>query len=133
VVRLVGGCEHLGLVDVIHAKRLEDLRFGEVADAGLGHDRDRHRGLDALDHLRIAHAGDATITANVGRYPLEGHDGRRTRVFGDLGLVGRDHIHDHAALEHLREAPLHSERPGLVRLTHHLAILKVALSHSAQY
>ena len=46
VVRLVGRGEHLALVDVVDAERLEDLRLGEVPDAGLGHDRDGHRRLD---------------------------------------------------------------------------------------
>ena len=40
VVGLVGRRQHLGLVDVVDAERLEDLRLDEVADAGLGHDRD---------------------------------------------------------------------------------------------
>ena len=34
VVRLVGRREHLALVDVVDAERFEDLRLGEVADAG---------------------------------------------------------------------------------------------------
>ena len=50
VVRLVGGGEDLGLVDVVDLEGLEHLRLGEVPDAGLGHDRDGHRLLDALDH-----------------------------------------------------------------------------------
>src|SRR5207302_3166329 len=29
--------------------------------------------------------------------------------FGDLGLLGRDHIHDHAALQHLGQSPLDPE------------------------
>ena len=41
VVRLVGRGEHLALVDVVDAERLEDLGLDEVADAGLGHHRDR--------------------------------------------------------------------------------------------
>ena len=47
VVRLVGRRQHLGLVDVVDAERLEHLRLDEVADAGLGHDRDGHRVHDA--------------------------------------------------------------------------------------
>ena len=42
VVDLVGRGEHLGLVDVVDAERLQDLGLDEVADAGLGHDRDGH-------------------------------------------------------------------------------------------
>ena len=43
VVALVRRGEDLGLVDVVHAQGLEDLRLDEVADAGLGHDRDATR------------------------------------------------------------------------------------------
>ena len=43
VVGLVGGREHFALVDEVDAELLQDLRLGEVADARLGHDRDRDR------------------------------------------------------------------------------------------
>ena len=43
VVGLVGGGQDLGLVDVVDLERLEDLSLGEVADPGLGHDRDASR------------------------------------------------------------------------------------------
>ena len=111
VMRLVGRREHLALVDVVDAERLEDLRLGEVADAGLGHHRDGDRGLDALDHLRIAHAGHATVTTDVGGHPLERHHRDGARVFGDLGLLGRDDVHDDAALQHLGQPPLHANVP----------------------
>jgi hypothetical protein len=52
VVDVVGGREHLGLVDVVDAQRLEDLRLHKVANPGLGHDRDRDGRLDLLDHLQ---------------------------------------------------------------------------------
>ena len=109
-LRLVGRRQHLGLVDVVDAERLEDLRLDEVADAGLGHDRDGHRVHDPVDHRRVAHAGDAAGGADVGRHALERHDGDGAGVLGDLGLLGRDDVHDDAALEHLGEALL--GRPG---------------------
>jgi hypothetical protein len=43
VVHVVGRRQHLGLVDVVDAELLQHLRLDEVADAGLRHDRDRHR------------------------------------------------------------------------------------------
>ena len=43
VVQLVRRGEDLRLVDVVDAQRLEHLRLDEVADARLGHDRDRDR------------------------------------------------------------------------------------------
>ena len=88
VVRLVGRAQHLGLVDVVDTERLEHLRLGEVADPALGHHRDRDDLLDALDHRRVAHAGDAAVAADVGGHPLERHHGRRAGVFGDLRLLG---------------------------------------------
>ncbi len=113
VVDLVGRGQDLGLVDVVDLERLEHLRLGEVADPGLGHDRDRHRLLNAPDHLRIGHPGHAAVTADVGGNALQRHHGGGAGVLGDLGLLGRDHIHDHAALEHLGEAGLDGEG-GLV-------------------
>ena len=87
----------------------EDLGLDEVADADLRHDRNRDRILDLLDHLRVRHAGNAAVPADVGRYPFEGHDRAGAGVLGDLRLFGVDHIHDHTALEHLCQACLDSE------------------------
>src|SRR5450759_5926899 len=50
--------------------------------------------------------------ADVGRDALEGHDGHRARVLGDLRLFDRDDVHDHAALEHLGEAGLDAQGRG---------------------
>jgi hypothetical protein len=110
VVGLVSRGEDLGLVDVVDAERLEHLGLDEVADASLGHHRDGHGVHDPGDHLGIGHAGHAAGLADVGRHALERHDGDRTGVLGDLGLVGGDDVHDDAALEHLGEALL--GRPG---------------------
>src|SRR5262249_59843509 len=85
---------------------VQHLRFDEVTDAGLGHHRNRDRADDALDHVRVAHPGHATLDADVGGYPLERHDGHRTGVLRDLRLIRGDDIHDHAALEHLGHAAL---------------------------
>jgi hypothetical protein len=113
VVRLVRGREDLGLVDVVHVERLEHLRLDEMADAHLGHHRDRDGLLDALDHRGVAHARDAAVAAYVRRYALERHHRGRTGGLRQLRLLGRDHVHDHAALEHLGEACLDSEGAGL--------------------
>jgi hypothetical protein len=81
-----------------------------VADTRLGHDGDRHGFLDALDHRRVAHAGNPAVAANVRRDALERHHRRRAGVLRDPRLLGRDDVHDHAALQHLGEARLDSER-----------------------
>src|SRR5450759_3031731 len=112
VVLLVGRGQDLGLVDVVDAEGLQDLRLDEVADAALRHDGDRHAGHDGFDDRRVGHAGHAAGGADVGRDALEGPDGHRARVLGDLRLFDRDDVHDHAALEHLGEAGLDAQGRG---------------------
>ena len=51
VVSFVGGGEHFGLVDEVDAEFLQDLGFGEVADAALGHDRDGNGVDDCANEL----------------------------------------------------------------------------------
>jgi len=41
VVLFVSRRQDLGFVDVVDVECFEDLRLGEVADTGLGHDRNR--------------------------------------------------------------------------------------------
>ena len=83
---------------------LQDLGFGEVADAGLGHDGDGDGGHDLLDELGVGHAGDAAFGADHGGDALEGHDGDGAGFFGDAGLLDVHDVHDDAAFEHLGEA-----------------------------
>ena len=109
VVGLVGGGEDLGLVDEVDAERLQDLGFGEVADAGLGHDGDGDGVDDLLDELGVGHAGDAAFGADHGGYALEGHDGDGAGLLGDAGLLDVHDVHDDAALEHLGEAGLETQ------------------------
>ena len=89
VVRFVGRGEHLRLVDVVDAERLQHLRLGEVPDAALGHHRDGDGLLDAFDHRRVAHARDAAVAADVGGHALERHHRDRAGVLGDLRLLRR--------------------------------------------
>jgi hypothetical protein len=42
---------------------LQDLCLEEVADPGLGHDRDGYGVNDFVDHVRIEHAGYAALGA----------------------------------------------------------------------
>src|ERR1700716_2603492 len=90
VVLLVGRRQHLGLVDVIDAERLEDLGLDEVADPGLRHHRDGHRGLDLLDQAGIAHPRYAAVPPDVGGHALERHHRARPGLLGDPGVVGGD-------------------------------------------
>ena len=90
MVRVVGGREHLALVDVVDLERLEDLRLDEVADAALGHHRDGHGLLDLADLVRVGHAGDAALHADVGRHALERHHRDGAGLLGDARLLGVD-------------------------------------------
>ena len=112
VVRGVGRRQHLALVDVVDLERLEHLRLDEVADAALGHHRDRDGLLDLADLVRVGHARDAALATDVGRHALERHHGDGAGVLGDARLLGVGDVHDHPALEHLGEAALDPHRPG---------------------
>jgi hypothetical protein len=112
VIGVVGRGEDLGLVDVVDAQALQDLCLDEMPDPGLGHHRDRHRGDDRIDHVRIAHPRHPALRTDVGRNPLESHDSNSARIFGDLRLLGGDDVHDHAALEHLGHTALDTRGSG---------------------
>src|SRR4051812_27256227 len=109
VVGLVGRREDLGLVDVVDLERFENLGLGEVPNPRLRHHRDRHRLLNLLDDAGACHPRDTARGADVGRHALQRHYGHGAGVLGDLRLLGRGHVHDHAALEHLGETGLDSE------------------------
>ena len=112
VVGFVSRCENFGLVDVVDLQRLKDLSLGDVTDAGLGHDRDADDFLNALNHFRVAHSSNATVTTDVGGHSLEGHNRNGSGVFSDLGLRRIDNVHDDAALEHVSESTLDEVSTG---------------------
>ena len=60
------------------------------------------------DHVGVAHPRHAALRADVGGHALQRHDRDGAGVLGDLRLLGGDHIHDHAALEHLGHPALHA-------------------------
>ena len=112
VVGLVGGGEDLGLVDEVDADLLQDLGFGEVADAGLGHDGDGDGGHDLFDELGVGHAGDAAFGADHGGDALERHDGDSTGLFSNAGLLDVHDVHDDATFEHFGEAQFEANGGG---------------------
>ena len=102
-----------------------------MADTHLRHDRDGHGLLNALDHGRVAHAGDATGRANIGRNALERHHRACARVLRDLSLLGGGDVHDHATLEHLRQiliqfVPVVGHRQPFVENNRLLSILTIS-------
>ena len=104
VVALVGGGEHFALVNIVDAYGFEDAGFHKVPYADLRHDGDGDGLHDALDHVGVAHAGHATVRADVGGHALKRHHGGSARVFGDACVLSRHDVHNHAALEHLGKA-----------------------------
>src|SRR5207245_5504710 len=66
--------------------------------------------VEVGDQAGGAHPGHTALAPDVGRYPLEGHNRDGAGVLGDLGLLRRDHVHDHAAFEHLGQSSL--DPPG---------------------
>ena len=113
VMAVIRRRQHLRLIDIVDPEAGEDLRLDEMSNPGLSHHRDADRGDDALDQIRITHPRHPTLGTDIGRYPLQRHYGHRTGRFGDARLLGRDHIHDHAALEHLGHSALDPRRPDL--------------------
>jgi hypothetical protein len=99
---LVRRGEHLALVDVVDAHRLDDLRLDEVSDAALGHYGNRDRFHDGLDHGRVGHAGYATVRTDVSRHTLQGHDGNSAGLLRDARLLRVHDVHDYATFKHLR-------------------------------
>jgi hypothetical protein len=106
VVGVVRRSQDLGLVDVVHAEGLQNLGLDEVADTCLGHHRNGNGLDDAVDHVRIAHAGYAALGTDVGGDPLKSHHGDRAGVFGNAGLLGGYDVHDDAALQHFSHTAL---------------------------
>src|SRR2546430_161504 len=112
----------------VHATRLEDLGLDEVADPRVGHLVNRDGLLDLLDLRHRGQPRDAAILADIGGHALERHHRGRPCVFGDLRLLGRRHVHDPPALEHLGEADVLAVRnPDLVQLRHVNASFVVAV------
>ena len=70
VKALIGGRQDFGLVDKVHAQRLQDLRLDKVADA-----RFRHHRIDTASMMPAtisgsAHARHAAVRADVGGHSL---------------------------------------------------------------
>jgi hypothetical protein len=105
VVLLVGGGEHLALVDEVDAERFQDARLLRVADAAFGHHRNGHHGADSLDHLDRCHARHAAFAADVGRHPLERHHRRRARLLRDARLLGVRHVHESSRIGRVKFNP----------------------------
>ena len=101
MVHVVGRAQHFGFIDVIDFDGLQNASFGNMTDTNLCHDRNRHGFLNALDHGRIAHAGNTAGSTNISRNAFERHHRTCARVLCDLRLLRGGDVHDYATLEHL--------------------------------
>ena len=106
MVYVVSRRQHLRLIDVVDLEVFKNLRLNEVTDASFGHDRNRNRVDDALNQIRVAHTGDATLRSDIRGNALECHNCDGAGVFGNLGLLRRDNVHDDATLEHFCQPAL---------------------------
>src|SRR6266705_288050 len=113
VMSFVGWGQDLGLVDVVDPELFEKLGLGEVADAALGHDWDRHGGHDLANLFGRSHAGDTTLGADLRGDALERHDRDRPGALGDFGLLRISDVHNDATLEHFGEAGLQAQAGGV--------------------
>ena len=116
VMDLVGRGENFGLVDVIDAQLLQDLRLCKVADAALGHDGNVDHRHDFANLFRRGHTRHSAFGANLRRNPLQGHYGDGPGALGNFGLLGVGDVHDHAALEHFGKAGFQTEAGGVVAI-----------------
>jgi hypothetical protein len=104
MVRLIRRSEYFRFIDEVDANLLQNLRFGKVADATLRHHWDGNGSHDLANHLWRRHAGDAALGTNLRGYAFESHHCDSSRAFGNDRLLDVDHVHDHAAFQHLRQA-----------------------------
>src|SRR4029077_10271694 len=107
VVLLIRRRQHFALVDEVHLQRLQHLRLGEMPDPHLRHHRDRHRRHDLPYDFRRRHPRHPAFLPDVRRHALQRHHRARSRLLGDPRLLRRRHIHNHSALQHLRQPHLH--------------------------
>ena len=110
VVDVVGWAENFRFVHEVHAKRLQDLCFDLMADAGFGHDGNVNGLDDRVDEVRVGHAGNTALRADIGGHALQSHDRASSRICGYAGLFGRDNVHDDAALELVGQSSLDHAR-----------------------
>ena len=77
-----------------------------MANTALGHHRNRDVAHDLANDFGRRHTGHATLGANLGGDPLQGHNRGGSGLFRDLRLGGVCDVHDDAAFEHLSQANL---------------------------
>ena len=98
MVDIIRRGENLTLVDVVDFDGFKNLCLYKVADAAFCHNRNGNGFLNAADHLRITHTGNAAGCTDVCRNPLQCHNGTGTSFLGNMRLLRSGNVHDHATL-----------------------------------
>ena len=80
-----------------------------MPDAHFRHHGDSDGVDDPVDHVRVAHARDATVRANIRRNAFQRHDRNCPGIFGNFRLFRGNDVHDDAAFEHLCQAALQGD------------------------
>ena len=130
VVMIVGRGKHFGLVDEIDPQSLQNLRFGDMADARFSHNWDSDCADDAFDHLRVGHTGYAAILADIGRDALQRHDRHSAGILGNRRLLSVNDVHDNATFEHFGQADFGAPGAGCGIIAAAIATTMIAIAVS---
>ena len=114
VVLFICRSQNLRLINVIDPDGFQNLRFHEMPDAALGHDRDADRVHDSEDQVGVRHAGHTALGADVCRDAFQRHDGACSGILGNFGMFGGDNVHDDAAFKHLSQSLFDGESTNLL-------------------
>src|SRR5579872_370174 len=106
MIMLIGGGQHLGLVNAVYADGLENLGLDKMPDTALCHHWNGHGLFNLNDQFRVAHTGNAAMCADIGWHALKGHNGAGSSLFRDTSLFRVHYIADNSTFEHLRESTL---------------------------
>ncbi len=101
MIGIIRWTQDFGLIDIIDIQCLQDLGFGYMANATLGHHRNGYRLLDTLDHFGIAHSRYTTSCTNIRWNAFQRHNGTSPSLLSNLGLFRCRDIHDDTTLQHL--------------------------------
>src|SRR6202158_51748 len=128
-MRFVGWRKNFGLVNIVDAQLLQDLRLREMTDAALGHDGNIDHRHDLANHFRRGHARPPAFGADLRRDALQSHHRYRSGSLGDLRLFRGGDVHDDAALEHFGEPGLQAKVGSVsIFLLHGVALFREQLS-----
>lgn len=98
VVFLICRSKNFTLIDVVNINSLQDLSLDKVTNTAFGHNRNSYGINDLLDHSRVRHTRDTTISTNISRHAFQSHNSTCASFFGDARLLSIHHVHDNTTL-----------------------------------